>query len=75
MNELVQLRGLVETVLRRQDEIIRALRPKNRPPLTRHEFAKAIGRSYKTVCRWVDGGKIREVDGRIPASESDRFVS
>lgn len=74
MTELQQIRALLEAVLRELDQLKKALAPK-RPPLTRKQFADATGYSYKTICRKVDAKEIRLVDGRIPASELDKFLT
>lgn len=71
MTEVAEIKCMLEVVLRRLDQ----LAPKNRPPLTRQAFAQATGYSYKTICRKVESGEIRTKDGRIPASELDKFLS
>jgi hypothetical protein len=70
MTELAEIRSMFEVVMRK----LKDLEPK-RAPLTRAAFAKATGYSYKTICRKVESGNITEKDGRIPASELDRYLS
>jgi DNA-binding transcriptional regulator YiaG len=74
MTELQEIRGMLEVALQRLDEIQKLVTPK-RAPLTRAEFARLTGYSYRTVCRWVESGRLRVRDGRIPALELDQFMS
>jgi hypothetical protein len=70
MTEFAELRGTLDLILRK----LSALEPK-RAPLTRAAFAKATGYSYKTICRKIDAKELKLKDGRIPASELDRYLS
>jgi hypothetical protein len=74
VTEAQQTRGMLETILRELDALKKALAPK-RAPLTRRQFADATGYSYKQVCRWIASGRIRLVEGRIPADQLDQFLT
>lgn len=70
MTELAEIKNTLEVILRQ----LAALKPQ-RKPLTQTEFAKAAGYSRRSIYQKVQAGEIRVVDGRIPASELDRFLS
>lgn len=72
MTEQAQTQGMLETILRKLACLEKALTPK-RAPLTITAFAKATGFSTKTISRRIAAGEIRTVNGRIPASELDKF--
>jgi transcriptional antiterminator len=67
-------------LLRRLDAIerqlaeLKAAKPK-RPHLTRSAFAEAAGISERTVYRRLAANRIRTEQGRIPASQLDKFQS
>jgi hypothetical protein len=62
--------GMLEVLLRK----VAALELK-RPPLTRQQFAEATGYSYRQITRKIAAREIRLKDGRIPASELEKFLS
>ncbi len=71
MNKEDQIIALLTEVLRRLDNLERPLEP----AITRTAFAKRIGRSSRTITRWIEQGKIRTEKGLIPASEVRNFLS
>lgn len=58
-------------VLAKLDEISGA----GKPGLSQADFARLIKVTPRTVCRWVQGKKLRLERGRVPNEEVRRFLS
>ena len=70
MDAISEIKGTLHLILRKLAE----LKPE-RKPLTRAEFARKTGYSYSTIIRRIEAGEIKLRDGRIPASELDKYLS
>ncbi len=78
MNELDQLKGELESLHRKVDEILRRLdvvAGKPKPHISRTEFAKVVKKHPNTVTRWIDLGRVRTEKGGIPRTELAKFTS
>lgn len=54
---------------------VEALNTAGKPGLSQREFAKLIGKTPRTITRWVKDKKLRLEKGRVPNSEVRKFVS
>lgn len=68
---IAAMHAKVDLVLTRLAEMNSA----GKPGLTQREFAKLIGKTPRTVARWVADKKIRLERGRVPHSEVKKFLS
>lgn len=69
--DLVTLTRKVDLVLAKLEEMNR----EQQPSMTQADFARLMKVTPRTVCRWVKTKKLRVVKGRVPSSETHKFLS